>query len=275
MRQVCGICPHHCALEDGQTGFCRARANQNGRITCINYGRLTSVALDPIEKKPLARFMPGRKILSIGSFGCNLRCRFCQNHSISMASCEETEAMYVKPETILEKAAALIPRGNIGLAFTYNEPLIGYEFVFDCAKLISEGGMKNVLVTNGYVCEEPLSALLPYINAMNIDLKGFSNSFYKKVGGDLETIMRTIAICAKACHVEVTTLVIPDENDNPEEMRELAKWLSAINPDIPYHLSRFFPMHEYGDRKSTPVGTVYALKEIAGEYLNYVFAGNC
>jgi pyruvate formate lyase activating enzyme len=275
MKEICGICPHHCDLEEGQTGCCRARTNRGGRITCSNYGKLTSIALDPIEKKPLARFMPGGKILSVGSCGCNLRCRFCQNHSISMTSCEEADTVYVAPETLLEKAAALIPRGNIGLAYTYNEPLIGYEFVYDCAKLIRSGGMKNVLVTNGYVCEEPLLELLPYIDAMNIDLKGFSDAFYKKVGGDLETVKRTIEICAKRCHVEVTTLVIPDENDNFEEIEELSKWLASVDPDIPYHLTRFFPMYKYSDRKSTPVKTVYALKETARKYLNHVYTGNC
>ncbi|HPE16620.1 MAG TPA: radical SAM protein, partial [Oscillospiraceae bacterium] len=212
MKAVCPICPHHCALEEGQTGLCRARTNTGGVVTANNYARLTSLALDPIEKKPLRRFYPGSSILSAGSYGCNLRCPFCQNCEISMADAG-IQTVTVQPEELVRRALALVPRGNIGLAFTYNEPLVGYEYVRDCARLAHEAELKTVLVTNGTVCREPLLALLPDIDAMNIDLKGFTQRFYDLVGGDLETVREAIALSASRCHVEVTTLIIPGEND--------------------------------------------------------------
>ncbi len=204
----CSICPRRCDLAEGQTGFCRARKNVAGTIMCENYGKLTALALDPIEKKPLMRFHPGAFILSAGSYGCNLRCPFCQNSDISMADgrCRTTD---VSPGELADRALALRPQGNIGIAYTYNEPLVGYEYVRDCAALAREKGLVNVLVTNGYVCEAPLRALLPLIDAMNIDLKGFTQDFYTFVGGDLETVKTAIRLSAAQCHVEVTTLVIP------------------------------------------------------------------
>lgn len=275
MSVVCEICPHLCKLEIGQTGFCRARSNIDGKIACINYGKITALALDPIEKKPLARFLPGSKILSVGSFGCNLRCPFCQNCEISMASEEHAATSLVFPQLLVEKAAALVPMGNIGIAYTYNEPLVGYEFVYDCAKLIREKEMKNVLVTNGYICEAPLHELLPYIDAMNIDLKGFSDGFYKKLGGDLDTVKRTISLAADQCHVEVTTLIIPGENDSIKEMENLSAWLAEIDENISLHLSRFFPMYQYAHKNPTPISTIYELADIARRDLKYVFTGNC
>jgi pyruvate formate lyase activating enzyme len=275
LKQVCGICPHSCALEDGQTGFCRARTNLGGEISCNNYGKLTSLALDPIEKKPFARFMPGSRILSAGSYGCNLRCPFCQNCEISMKGEGESETAYYLPERLVAEAVKLIPYGNIGLAFTYNEPLIGYEYVYDCSRLARQKGLKTVLVTNGYICEKPLVDILPYIDAMNIDLKGFTEGFYKKLSGDLETVKQTIKISAGSCHVEVTTLIIPGENDGEEEMNNLSGWLASVGSDIPLHISRFFPRYHYGDRSPTPVETVYRLAEIARQNLKYVYTGNC
>ena len=179
MRVLCGICPRGCNIEEGHTGFCGARGNVGGRVTALNYGRVTSIALDPIEKKPLNRFMPGSMILSVGSYGCNLRCPFCQNCEISMADGKTMRTYEITPEQLADKAQELRPRGNIGVAYTYNEPLIGYEFVYDCAVLASRRGLKNVLVTNGYICEKPLCDILPHIDAMNIDLKGFTEEFYK------------------------------------------------------------------------------------------------
>jgi pyruvate formate lyase activating enzyme len=275
MKAVCDICPHRCVLEEGQTGFCGARTNQAGRIICGNYGKLTSLALDPIEKKPLACYMPGSQVLSVGSYGCNLRCGFCQNHGISTAKTGSLETVFLSPEALTEKALELKPKGNIGLAYTYNEPLIGYEYVKDCAKLIHKAGLKNILVTNGSIRTEPLAELLPYIHAMNIDLKGFTDAFYKTLCGDLETVRQTILLASRHCHVEVTTLIIPGENDSPSEMEALSGWLASVNPDIPYHISRFFPRHQYRDRSPTPVKTVYDLVKIAGKHLNRVFTGNC
>ena len=275
MKALCELCFHHCALDEGQTGLCRARACQDGKIVSLNYGKLTSLALDPIEKKPLRRFHPGSLILSVGSFGCNMRCPFCQNHEISMAGDSGIPTVEVSPEQLAAQAAELVPHGSIGVAYTYNEPLTGYEYVRDCAALVHEQGMVNVLVTNGTVEEEPWRALLPLIDAANIDLKGFTPAWYWRLGGDLETVKRSIALAAERCHVEVTTLLIPGENDSEEEIRELARWLASISPEIPLHLSRFFPQYQMVDRLPTPVEQVSRLAETARRYLSYVYTGNC
>lgn len=274
MNQTCTLCFHHCQLVDGQTGLCRARANQNGTIVSLNYGRLTSMALDPIEKKPLRRFHPGSMVLSVGSFGCNLHCPFCQNASIAQMSAE-APTRTVSPDELITLARALQNRGNIGIAYTYNEPLVGYEYVRDCAALAHEAGLQNVLVTNGTIDPEPWQTLLPLIDAVNIDLKGFTENWYHALGGNLETVKQSIALAAAHCHVEVTTLIIPGENDRPDEMHALAAWLSSVDPDIPLHVSRFFPRHHMTDRAPTPVDTVYRLADIARTHLRHVYTGNC
>ena len=272
---VCPICPHKCALSPGQTGFCRARSNQGDIIIDDNYGKITAMALDPVEKKPLYHFYRGSKILSIGSFGCNLRCSFCQNYEISMTELKQTDTVYIPPEDLGNKAIELLPQGNIGVAFTYNEPLIGYEYVYDSAKILKDHGLKTVAVTNGYINEEPLSELLPLIDAMNIDLKGFSDDFYKKIAGHLEPVKKTIEQSHRKCHIEVTTLIVPGENDSENEIRDIAKWLASLDKNIPLHISRFFPRYQMTDRSPTPVETVYSLAETAREYLSYVYEGNC
>ncbi|WP_195267631.1 AmmeMemoRadiSam system radical SAM enzyme [Eubacterium sp. 1001713B170207_170306_E7] len=274
MKRTCDLCPHHCVIEEGRTGFCQARGNNGERIVCENYGRLTSAALDPIEKKPLNRFCPGSTILSVGSYGCNLRCSFCQNSSISMGG-RDTRTIRVTPEMLADKAESLKEAGNIGIAYTYNEPLVGYEFVRDCAALIHERGMKNVVVTNGNICTNYFEGLFPLIDAMNIDLKAFNEAFYEMVSGDLETVKANIRLAAERCHVEITTLIIPGENDSEEEMDALSGWLAAINPKIPLHISRFFPSYQMVDRGPTAAGTVYQLAEIARNHLEYVYTGNC
>lgn len=275
MRAVCTLCFHRCALEEGQTGLCRARANRGGQVVSLNYGRLTSLALDPIEKKPLRRFHPGSRVLSAGSFGCNLRCPFCQSHEISMASDGSIQTVDVSPEQLADKAVELIPHGNIGVAYTYNEPLVGYEYVRDCAALVHDRGMVNVLVSNGTIEEQPWRELLPYLDAANIDLKGFTSVWYRRLGGDLDTVKRSIALAAERCHVEVTTLLVPGENDSVDEIRALARWLASVHQDIPLHLSRFFPRYQMQDRPPTPVERVYRLAEEARNWLNYVYTGNC
>ena len=260
---ACPICPHHCQLAEGEIGRCRARANIEGKIIDLNYGRLTSVALDPIEKKPLYRFHPGSWILSVGSFGCNLNCPFCQNFSISMAD-HTFKTQDTTPEYLTELAVDLSKKlkGNIGVAFTYNEPFISYEFVRDTSVLLHEAGLESVLVTNGTVCEKPLMEILPLIDAMNIDLKAFNEEFYKWIGGDFATVKRTIELASEFCHVEVTTLIIP------------ADWLASIDPNIPLHISRFFPRYRVNDRPPTPIDTIHELVATAKQYLNYVYAGN-
>lgn len=269
---ACGICPQNCMLEDGETGFCRARTRIGGEIRANNYARVTAMALDPVEKKPLRRFHPGRMILSVGSYGCNLRCPFCQNHDISMADAD-TRSVPVPPEALLEKALG-IPE-NLGVAFTYNEPLVGYEYVRDCAALLKQNGLKTVLVTNGYINEAPMERLLEHIDAMNIDLKTFTQGGYQTLGGHLEPVKRTIALCAPRCHVEVTTLIVPGFNDSVEEMRALSGWLAGVSREIPLHISRFFPRHHMADKQPTGVDTVFRLAAVARGSLEYVYAGNC
>ena len=272
---ICELCFHRCDLSAGQTGFCRARACQNGKIVPLNYGKITSIALDPIEKKPLRRFHPGSKILSVGSFGCNLRCPFCQNYEISMSGEKELETAELSPEALADKALELRLYGNIGVAYTYNEPLVGYEYVRDCASLVHERGMVNVLVTNGTIEEAPWRTLVPLIDAVNIDFKGFTPEWYQRLGGNLEAVKSSICLAAERCHVEVTTLLVPGENDSAEEVTALAQWLASVDRDIPLHLSRFFPRYRMMDKLSTPVERVYRLADVAREYLSFVYTGNC
>jgi len=275
MNAICNICPHHCNIPEGGVGFCRARTNKNGKIICKNYGKLTAMAVDPIEKKPLMRYMPGSKILSIGSYGCNLRCPFCQNYEISMSDEKELDTVFVSPKDLIKKALEYVPAGNIGIAYTYNEPLISYEYIFDCARLARKNGLKNIIVTNGYVCDKPFYELLPYIDAANIDLKAFSAVFYKKINGGLERVKQTIISAAKACHVEVTTLIIEGANDSPEEIGQLSEWLAGVGNEIPYHISRFYPRYLYNEKSATSVKAVYSLANIARQSLKYVYEGNC
>ena len=271
---VCQVCMHHCHLKEGQIGRCRARKNENGKSIDLNYGHITSLGLDPIEKKPLACFYPGSMILSVGSFGCNLNCPFCQNDSIAMAGREEVETLVVTPEEMVREAYATRDRGNIGIAFTYNEPLVGYEFVRDTAKLIHEYNMKNVVVTNGSISKEAAEEILPYIDAYNIDLKGFTKDYYEKLGGNLEYVKDFIIMAAKKAHVEITTLIVPGENDSKEEINELSAWLAFIDPDMPLHLTRFFPRRFMKEKEPTNIDLLYELQREAKRHLNRVFVGN-
>jgi pyruvate formate lyase activating enzyme len=232
---------------------------------------ISSIAVDPIEKKPLYHFHRGSPILSVGSFGCNMSCAFCQNNEISQ--CKPKTDDYIPPQALLE--IALSVENNTGVAFTYNEPLISYEYLTDCAPLLQAAGLKTVLVTNGLINEEPLLRLLPHIDAMNIDLKAFTDSFYEKHGGCLKTVKRSIELSAKQCHVEVTTLVIPGENDTEEEIEAIAVWLASIDKNIPYHISRFFPRYKYSGVPAADAGKIYKLAELARKHLNHVYTGNC
>ncbi|MBQ6607891.1 MAG: AmmeMemoRadiSam system radical SAM enzyme [Firmicutes bacterium] len=284
---VCKVCFRHCNIGEGALGFCGARICREGEVTADNYGRITSLALDPIEKKPLNRFHPGSLVVSVGSYGCNLRCPFCQNSEISWSDEAlrlRDKAEYLAPEDLADIAARYRNRGNIGLAFTYNEPLIGYEYVRDAARLVHERGMKNVLVTNGTASLEVLEELLPYIDAMNIDLKGFTDHYYSDVlGGDRQMVMDFIERAVKSCHVELTTLIVPGENDNEDEIREMTEWIAGlknaegekVGAEIPLHVSRFFPRFRMTDRDATEVKKVYRLADTARERLKYVYTGNC
>ncbi|MFA6856125.1 MAG: AmmeMemoRadiSam system radical SAM enzyme [Treponema sp.] len=271
---TCSTCFYHCKLGEEQTGQCRARYNHGGKIIPVNYGQLTALALDPIEKKPLKMFYPGSMILSAGSYGCNLHCPFCQNADISQAG-KEVKTEYVSPEELAGRAQSLIIRGNIGVAYTYNEPLVCWEYVRDTAKLVRRLGMKNVVVTNGSVCIPVIEEILPYIDAMNIDLKGFTPEWYRYLGGDLETVKRSITVCTKHCHVELTTLIVPGWNDSDDEIQLLAQWVSSVDVGIPLHITRFFPRYHMTGLEPAPVDTIYRLASVAGRYLTNVFTGNC
>lgn len=276
-RVVCRICPHACVLVEGGHGLCCARVARGGAVVDENYGRVTSLALDPVEKKPLARWHPGSLVLSVGSYGCNLRCPFCQNAGIACAGEFDVPWQVMEPAEVVEKADQARSRGGIGIAYTYNEPFVGFEFVCDTARLAHERGLANVVVSNGMVNAEPLIEVLPYLDAANIDLKGFTQGFYDVVGGDLATVKATIEMLAGApsCHLEVTTLVVPGMNDAVEEIDAAAAWLASLDPSIPYHLTRFFPSHRLRDRPPTPVSTLRELRRVARRHLDDVLLGNC
>lgn len=278
---VCEVCFRHCEIKEGCLGFCKARTCQDGKVIPYNYGKITSLALDPIEKKPLRRFYPGSRIISIGSFGCNIRCPFCQNNEISWSdevSLMAKQAAYLSPEELVKIALKYQDYGNIGVAYTYNEPLVGYEYVRDCARLVKEAGMKNVLVSNGTAELSVLEEIIPYIDAMNIDFKGFTDEYYTGLlKGNRRQVMEFIEEAVKHCHVELTTLIIPGENDSVEEMREISKWIASLENgrNIPLHVSRFFPCFHMTDREATDVKKVYELAQVARENLEYVYTGNC
>ena len=279
----CHVCFRHCSIDEGGIGFCGARTAKDGKVIAYNYGKVSGFALDPIEKKPLNNFFPGSYILSVGSFGCNLRCPFCQNNDISWS--EEArryaaDAENISPQELVNIAIDTRDKGNIGIAFTYNEPLVGYEFVLDTAKIAKAHGLKTVLVSNGTAELSVLAELAPYIDAMNIDLKGFTDEYYDKLlGGSRKQVMEFIEEAVKHCHVELTTLIIPGENDSEEEMRELSGWVRELElaneKSIPLHISRFFPRFKMTDRDATSVSKVYKLAEVAREKLELVYTGNC
>ncbi|MCR5117163.1 MAG: AmmeMemoRadiSam system radical SAM enzyme [Lachnospiraceae bacterium] len=276
---VCGVCYRHCVIKEGEYGFCGVRTTKDGKVVPANYGQITSMALDPIEKKPLNRFYPGSFIVSVGSYGCNLRCPFCQNYEISWGdevNLVKKEAEYVSPEELARIAKEQVKNKNIGVAFTYNEPLIAYEYVLDTAKLLKNDGLKTVLVTNGMADIATVKELFEYVDAMNIDLKGFTDNYYRDLlKGDRQMVMNFIKEAVKHCHVELTTLIIPGENDSEDEIDKLSFWISELDPEIPLHISRFFPRFHMTDRNATSVEKIYRLKEVANRHLKYVYTGNC
>ena len=270
---TCGLCPHQCSLTEGQTGFCRTRRNVGGRLVSLSYGQVTSLAIDPIEKKPLYHFYPGSYILSLGSFGCNMRCPFCQNHSISQNGEGEVIGC-LTPEKLVEMAVQAQGQGSIGVAFTYNEPLLSYEYIMDAAPLLRAAGQKVVLVSNGQIAAGSWQKLLPLIDAVNIDLKAFTDEAYKWMGGDLTVAKTAIAMAVAAgVHTEVTTLVIPGKNDNRKDFAAEAEWLAELSPEIPLHLSRYFPRYKW-TAESTPLDTLAELQGIARKFLRHVYLGN-
>jgi pyruvate formate lyase activating enzyme len=264
----CTLCPHHCKIGEGHYGRCGVRLNQDQILYTTSYGKVVSYAYDPIEKKPLARFESGSTVFSIGTSGCNFNCKFCQNHELVhfKGSCRQT--------TPSEAINMAMQNGSIGIAYTYNEPTIWFEYVLDCCKLAKQYGLVNVLVTNGYIEEAPLLELLPYIDAMNIDLKSYSDDFYRELcDGHLSPVLNTISKCIGQTHVELTFLLIDGQNTNPEMLESAFKWVGELNRDIPVHISRYFPAYQMTVPK-TRLDTLAMARDLAEKYLNYVYIGN-
>jgi pyruvate formate lyase activating enzyme len=271
-RAHCQLCPQECKIPVGQTGFCHSRIYEEGRLLAANYGRVSAISLDPIEKKPLYHFYPGRPILSVGTVGCNLACEFCQNWHISR---EKGETREVSPEELVELALqAHREHGNIGLAYTYSEPVVWFEFLLATMPLIRKAGLKNVLVSNAFLRPGPWQELLRYTDAANIDLKGFTPEYYRRFcHGELQPVLDNITAAAGRIHLELTTLIIPGANDDPGQIEALARWIAALDPGIPLHLSRYFPNYQM-KQPPTPPETMEQAREIAGRYLHHVYLGN-
>jgi pyruvate formate lyase activating enzyme len=266
----CQLCPHQCLLKPGQAGICRVRHNEDGTLYAANYGRVSSMNIDPIEKKPLYHFYPGSNILSVGTFGCNLSCPFCQNYSIAHG----TPKTYSIEPGDLCRLALEHRESSIGVAFTYNEPLIWYEYVIRAAQKIKEAGLKVVLVSNAFVQPEPLKELLPFVDAVNFDVKAFNNEFYRKTcRGSLDIVKNNVELAVQKIHVEITNLLIPGDNDHPDEIASLAKWIAALNRAVPLHFSRYFPAYRFS-KQSTAPGILEKARSIALQYLHYVYLGN-
>lgn len=268
---LCRLCPHHCTIAPEASGRCKVRHNRHGALYAGNYGVVTGLALDPMEKKPLYHFYPGSQVLSVGSIGCNLACGFCQNWN-SVGGDVPTGT--ITPQELVTLAAQTHNRGNSGVAFTYTEPLMWYEFVLAAAPLVQEEGMKTVLVSNGFIEAEPWQELLTHIDAVNIDLKAFSREFYQRhCAGRLEPVQQAIAAAVGKCHVEVTTLLVEGHNTTAAEVRNLSAFLAELDPNIPLHLSRYHPAHRWR-QPATSTSLVLKLAQVARERLNFVYTGN-
>jgi pyruvate formate lyase activating enzyme len=269
----CLLCPHFCSIAQGKTGICGVRKNTGEKIELTTYGVLSGFALDPVEKKPLYHFYPGYNILSVGSFGCNMHCDFCQNYHISQ-EIPENLVPGMSLAGIIKKAVSA--ERNIGLAFTYNEPVIWFEFIRDAALMVKKEGLHTVMVSNGYISSEPLDEIIEFIDAFNIDLKAFNNKFYTKISGaELEPVKNSLKQIARSGkHLEITTLVIPGLNDDLKEMELQAEWIAGeLGKGVPLHLSKYFPIYKR-ENPPTPDITLKKLFDIASEKLDYVYTGN-
>ena len=274
-RVECLLCPHRCRIADGKTGICRSRRNVEGVLVSEVYGKPCSLAIDPIEKKPLYHFHPGTKCLSLACTGCNFHCQNCQNHEISQVSPTDVGHYRLAPADVVSLCRE---HHCPGIAYTYTEPLTYIEYVTDTARLARESGLWNILVTAGYVCQEPLNDLLPYLDAANIDLKSFSDDIYQRVsGGRLSTVLDTILTMHRAgVWVELTNLIIPGVNDDMQMIRRMCRWIAANGlADNPLHFSRFFPHYKMQDVPPTPVRTLNEARQIAYEEgISHVYLGN-
>jgi pyruvate formate lyase activating enzyme len=270
----CDLCPHACELEDWATGLCHVRTNHGGQLFSDNYGQVTALHSDPIEKKPLYHYYPGQEVLSVGSWGCNLDCGWCQNCGIAHPQAQGYAAL---PQTLpRELVDAARQPGHIGLAYTYNEPMVWHEYMMDTATLAAEAGLKNVVVTNGYVNSRPLADLLEVTHAFNTDLKGFTAEFYRtRTGGNLQPVKNTLlAVARRGLHQEVTYLVVPGLNDQPEVFNKMAEWIAGeLGRHTVLHISRYYPARNMHD-PPTPVAVMERLWYIACEHLDHVYPGN-
>lgn len=271
----CTLCPHNCILKEDKTGICRVRVNKGGKLVTEVYGFVSSIHSDPIEKKPLYHFYPGSSILSLGTYGCNLRCFFCQNCTISQTAVKpELPRIFYTPEQLVQ--IALKKPGNIGIAFTYNEPVVWFEYMYDIARLAKDAGLKTVMVTNGFINKEPLVALLEYVDAFSVDLKSFNEEFYTKVtSSKLEPIKEALTqIRLAGKHLEVVNLVIPELNDDEASFSAMVSWISnTLGKETVLHISRYYPNYNL-TTEATPVSSIRKLKRLAEKELDYVYTGN-
>ncbi len=264
----CRLCPNRCLIGPGKSGRCLGRMNVGGRLEAVSYGQLVSMAVDPVEKKPLYHFLPGSDILSVATYGCNLRCPFCQNADISQ---RVAPTRCCPPAELVDRA---VRAGVKGVAFTYTEPLVWFEYLMDTMPLLGKAGVRRILVTNGMIEAAPLAELLPGVDAMNIDLKSIRPEFYSDyVKGDLESVLRTIREARRSCHLELTTLLIPGRNDSPEQLDELVAFVAGLGRDTVLHFSRYYPRNR-ATEPPTPVATLLRAAERARERLDYVYLGN-
>lgn len=273
----CFLCHHLCQIAEGKFGICGVRQNREGRLYTHVYGEVIAAHVDPIEKKPLYHFLPGTTSFSIATIGCNFRCPFCQNWQISQASKrkdEETRGHKLSPEEVVGLARSY---GCRSISYTYTEPTIFFEYAYDCAKLAKEEGLANIFVTNGFMTGEALEAIDPYLDACNVDLKSFREDFYKKVcQAKLQPVLDSIRLMKKlGIWVEVTTLVVPGQNDGEAELRSIARFIAETDPSIPWHISRFHPDYQYTDTTATPLETLRQARSLGKEEgLHYIYIGN-
>lgn len=274
-RVRCRVCSHECVIAEGKHGRCLTRENRGGKLYTLIYNVVSSVAVDPIEKKPLYHFLPGTLSYSLGTVGCNFRCMHCQNYTISQIRLDEARTIEIPPEDAVNRA---VFEGCRNIAFTYNEPAIWFEYTYDTARLARDAGIATVYVTNGYISEEALRTIAPYLDAFRVDIKSFRDDFYRKVcGARLEPVLRSARLARElGMHVEVVNLVIPTMNDSPEELRELVRWVrDNLGAHTPMHFTRFYPYYKLGTLPTTPLGTLETAYGIAREEgMKYVYVGN-
>jgi pyruvate formate lyase activating enzyme len=269
----CLLCPQDCVIADGSVGFCHVRTNVKGILSSQVYGKPVAVSIDPVEKKPLYHFLPGSNTFSIGTLGCNLGCLHCQNAGISQVTSDDVPGIDMSPQTVVKLA---LEKGCQSISYTYNEPTVFHEYAVDCARLARKAGLKNIIVTNGFINADPCDEFINRMDAANVDLKSFSNEFYQKIcKGRLQPVLDALKRYHGKIWLEVTNLIIDGKNDDPKEIDRMCAWLKAnLGEDVPLHLSRAFPMHKMQDIVPTPDETLESARKIARKHLRYVYVGN-